>query len=91
MLLIECPWCGSRDEVEFHCGGESHIVRPGEDATDAAWSQYLFFRTNTKGVNFERWHHAYGCRRWFNIARDTTSHAILASYPMGAAKPEVVR
>jgi len=26
MLLIHCPHCGDRNEVEFHCGGESHIV-----------------------------------------------------------------
>ena len=28
MLLIECPWCGARDESEFTYGGEAHIVRP---------------------------------------------------------------
>ncbi|MGH6719268.1 MAG: sarcosine oxidase subunit delta, partial [Alphaproteobacteria bacterium] len=29
MLLIACPFCGPRDETEFRCGGESHIIRPG--------------------------------------------------------------
>ena len=28
MLLIECPWCGPREETEFSCGGEAHIARP---------------------------------------------------------------
>ena len=28
MLLIDCPYCGKRPEVEFHCGGEAHIARP---------------------------------------------------------------
>jgi sarcosine oxidase subunit delta len=87
LLLIPCPWCGLRDEIEFRWGGESQMTRPEEGSSDADWSDYLHFRANTKGVSFERWHHAYGCRRWFNIARDTTSHTILASYPMGAPRP----
>ena len=28
MLLIDCPWCGPRDECEFSYGGEAHIKRP---------------------------------------------------------------
>ena len=28
MFLIDCPYCGERDEAEFVCGGEAHIVRP---------------------------------------------------------------
>jgi len=38
MLLIECPWCGPREETEFSCGGEAHIVRPPSPDTlaDAA-------------------------------------------------------
>ena len=28
MLIITCPFCGPRDEVEFACGGEAHITRP---------------------------------------------------------------
>ncbi len=30
MLLIECPWCGERDESEFSYAGEAHIARPLE-------------------------------------------------------------
>ena len=90
MLLIECPWCGPRDESEFSCGGEAHIVRPErpEALSDDQWADYLFMRTNPKGVHFERWLHAHGCRRWFNMARDTVSHDILAIYEVGAPKPE---
>ena len=29
MLNIKCPYCGFRDESEFSCGGEAHIIRPG--------------------------------------------------------------
>jgi Sarcosine oxidase delta subunit len=27
MMLIDCPFCGPRAELEFTCGGESHIAR----------------------------------------------------------------
>ena len=89
MLLIECPWCGPRDEHEFSCGGEAHIVRPAapDALDDAEWADYLFMRTNTKGLHHERWCHAHGCRRWFNVRRDTLTHEILAVYPMGEPPP----
>ena len=44
-------------------------------------------RTNPKGAHHERWCHAHGCRRWFNVRRDTVSHAITAVYPMGEPPP----
>jgi len=56
--------------------------------TDAVWADYLFFRDNPKGVIFERWVHSHGCGEWFNVARDTVTHEILAIYPMGDPKPE---
>ena len=28
MLLINCPYCGEREQEEFSCGGEAHIERP---------------------------------------------------------------
>jgi len=82
MLQIDCPWCGRRDEDEFHCGGQSHIQRPMLDCSDAEWGDYLFMRINPKCVSLERWRHTYGCRQWFNVARDTVSHRILAVYGM---------
>ena len=89
MFLIECPYCGPRDESEFSCGGEAHIVRPpNPDALDdVAWADYLFMRSNPKGLHHERWVHAQGCRRWFNVRRDTVTHVILAVYPMGEPPP----
>jgi len=85
MLLIDCPWCGKRDETEFSYGGEAHIARPTEtdEITDEAWADYVFLRSNPKGVHRERWFHVHGCRRWFNLARHTVSHEILAVYKMG--------
>jgi sarcosine oxidase, subunit delta len=91
MLLITCPHCGHRDESEFAYGGEAHIARPlqTDQLTDQQWGDYLFMRKNPKGVHFERWNHARGCRRWFNAARHTVTHEIIATYKMGEPPPAV--
>ena len=91
MLNITCPWCGKRHETEFHYGGEAHIARPEDPSklSDAEWADYLFMRRNTKGVFAERWCHSNGCRRWFNVIRNTVTHEILASYKMGEAPPDI--
>ena len=89
MLLIHCPWCGPRDEIEFKYGGEAHIARPlkPEALSDAEWADYLFMRSNPRGLHLERWVHSAGCRRWFNVARDTATNVIHASYRMGEKPP----
>ena len=86
MLLITCPHCGPREESEFACGGEAHIARPliENSITDAEFADYLFLRDNPKGMFLERWRHTAGCRRWFNVARDTVSHDIIEIYAMGS-------
>jgi sarcosine oxidase subunit delta len=91
MLLISCPYCGPRPEVEFRCGGEAHIARPANPSAfdDADWANYLYVRTNTKGRHAERWLHAHGCGRWFNAVRDTVSDAFLVTYPMGQPRPDL--
>ena len=89
MLLITCPYCGPRCESEFSNGGEAHIERPKapETLTDAEWAEFVFLRDNPKGLVLERWNHAQGCRRWFNVARDSVTYEILAVYPMGSPPP----
>ena len=59
MQLIECPWCGPREEVEFHYGGQAHVAYPAEPAalSDVEWALYLFFRDNPRGPFAERWAH----------------------------------
>ena len=86
MLVITCPFCGPREESEFSCGGEAHIARPlaENSLTDAEFADYLFLRDNPKGVFLERWRHTAGCRRWFNVVRDTVTHEIIEVYPMGS-------
>lgn len=91
MLLINCPWCGPRDEHEFRCGGQSHIQRPepAEQISDETWGDYLYGRENPRGAHAERWVHQFGCGRWFNMLRSTVTHEILAVYEMGQPKPGV--
>ncbi len=89
MFLIPCPWCGARDQSEFRCGGEAHIVRPSDPASlsDEAWADYLFMRTNPKGLHHELWCHAHGCGRWFHVARDTVGVRILGVSRIGESPP----
>ncbi len=91
MFIIECPWCGKRDQSEFSAHGEAHIERPQDPSvlTDEQWGDYVFFRDNPKGLHFERWNHSHGCRRWFNIARNTASSEIYVSYKPGETRPQV--
>jgi|GEM_PF-40262 len=82
MLQISCPWCGLRDQTEFSYGGEAHIVRPldPQALSDSEWAEYLFMRDNPKGKAREQWVHSAGCRRWFNVIRDTVSYKIIRVY-----------
>ena len=65
-------------------------MRRPEDAdalSDAEWADYLFMRNNPLGRHLERWVHVAGCRRWFNVARDTATNEIEGSYRMGEDPP----
>jgi sarcosine oxidase subunit delta len=90
MLIIRCPYCGDRPEIEFRYGGEAHIARPADPfaLTDAAWADYLYNRTNPKGLHIERWRHVHGCGRFFNAVRDTVSDFFLNTYKIGDPKPD---
>ena len=92
MLLIPCPFCGPRPELEFRYGGQAHIARPENPTalTDEAWAEFLYLRDNTKGVHAERWRHIHGCARFFNMLRDTTTDRIVTTYKTGEPRPEIV-
>ena len=88
MLRIPCPYCGLRDQTEFHYGGEASVTRPAapEAVGDAAWADYLFYRDNVKGPHRERWVHSFGCRQWFIVERDTLTHEIRGSWRLAEAR-----
>ena len=90
MLLIDCPYCGPRPEIEFRHGGEAHVARPADPATldDAAWADFLYNRTNPKGEHAERWRHVHGCGRFFNAVRDTVSDDFIRTYKTGEPRAD---
>ena len=78
-----------RPENEFHYSCEAHIARPADPASvdDAAWADFLYMRSNPKGMHAERWRHIHGCGRFFNCVRDTVSDRISATYKPGEPPP----
>ena len=88
MLLILCPFCGERPELEFRYGGEAHIARPGDPSAldDEAWGRFLYARSNPRGPHAERWRHVHGCGRFFNALRDTANDRFTATYKIGEEK-----
>ncbi len=85
MLQVKCPYCGVRDISEFSCHGEAHISRPTatDKLSDKEWGDYVFFRTNPKGLHADRWMHVAGCRKWFNMLRNTATDEIIETYRIG--------
>lgn len=93
MLLINCPYCASeRPELEFRYGGEAHIARPLDpmSLTDEQWSEFMYFRSNPKGLHAERWRHM-GCGRFFNAVRHTLTDKIMMTYKAGEPMPDIAR
>jgi sarcosine oxidase subunit delta len=89
MLLIECPYCGERDESEFSYGGEAHNTRPLDPyaLSDEEWADYVFYWNNPKGLHRELWNHSAGCRRWFNAIRDTVTYKFQCVYKIEDPQP----
>ena len=90
MLLIRCPYCeAERPELEFTYGGEAHIARPKDPSAlnDEEWKNFLFIRSNPRGLHFERWRHVHGCGRFFNAVRDTVSDKFAMTYKAGLPRP----
>lgn len=79
MIVIECPYCGEeRHEEELTNGGEAEVVRALDPdcISNEDWTEYLYFRSNPKGVLQEQWCCSGGCGQWFKVARDTVTHEV---------------
>lgn len=83
MLLIVCPHCGPRTDSEFTHRGEI-VTRPGHPVAPEAWREYLYMRSNTAGLQTERWFHLHGCRRFLDVERSTVSNEITSVVPTGS-------
>ena len=76
-MRIPCPHCGERGSEEFSYLGAADPVRPAADASIEAWHDYVYLRDNPAGQHIELWYHAFGCRSWLRVWRDTITHEIL--------------
>ena len=82
MLLIECPHCGPRAQVEFaYERTVDAIVQPDADPAEAMAT--LFTRANPRGLDEELWRHTYGCRAWLAMTRHRVTHEITAIRAIG--------
>ena len=94
MLLIHCPYCDDTlPELEFAYAGEAHIARPADPSklSDEEWRDFLFIRSNPRGLHAERRRHINGCGLFFNALRDTVSDRFLTTYKAGQPRPDVTK
>lgn len=80
MQKFPCPFCGERDETEFHFIVEAGKPRP-EPATEVSnekWAAYLHMGKAPKGEAKEIWLHGT-CGLYFIMTRDTVSRDIISS------------
>ncbi len=84
MQQFTCPFCGPRDETEFHFGADAGKLRPeGADVSAEVWADYLYGTENRKGETLEIWMHLI-CGEFFKLRRDTVTHRVLAAMPLHA-------
>ena len=79
MIIVRCPYCHEqRTEEVLTYGGEADSARPLEpgSVSDQQWTEYLFMRSNPKGLLAEQWCCAFGCGQWFKVRRDSVTHEI---------------
>ena len=92
MLLIPCPYCGDRPELEFRYGGEAHIARPAfvrrRSPTRTGPSSSISAPIRRACIA-ERWRHIHGCARFFNAVRDTVTDKFVTTYKVGEPKPDL--
>jgi heterotetrameric sarcosine oxidase delta subunit len=77
-LKIPCPNCGLREHTEFTFGGELRDIGSPDREADF---RRVYLRDNVAGAQTERWFHAYGCRRWLTLRRDTVTNRISDERP----------
>lgn len=51
--------------------------------SDKQWGDFLHYRKNPRGEHRELWVHAAGCGKYFNVARNTQTYEIYATYKAG--------
>ncbi len=82
MQRFTCPYCGLRDEQEFHYLTEPK-PRPSSAVSDAEWGQYLYYENNDKGTHDELYRHL--CGAIIRVRRDTVTHRVISCRPAAEA------
>jgi len=79
-MRISCPFCGDRSSGEFSYIGAANGWRPanGSGQTPQQEFEAVYLRDNPAGPHEELWYHAYGCRSWLKVTRDTRTHEVIA-------------
>jgi sarcosine oxidase subunit delta len=88
MQQFPCPFCGLRDETEFHFAAEAGKTRPGpaSDVGDDVWADYLFQNDAPKGHAREIWVHMT-CGEFFVMTRDTVTREVLECTALPGREP----
>lgn len=74
MQIFTCPFCGERNEREFHFVAEAGKIRPDttQKISDKDWADYLHNHRNEKGLVREVWMHLT-CAEIFMMERDSVT------------------
>jgi len=86
MMLIQCPHCGPRAQIEFSYVRSMDSIVSLDAAPEEAMAT-LYARDNPRGVSDELWRHTHGCHQFMTVRRHTVSHEIVAVVPFGEALP----
>lgn len=80
MQTFTCPFCGARDEREFHFVAEAGKIRPDttQEISDKDWATYLHAQRNEKGPVREVWMHVT-CAELFLMERDSVTMEVLST------------
>ena len=54
MLVIDCPYCGPRPELEFSYGGQAHIARPADPASVEGKSKIPNREATTVAISLQK-------------------------------------
>jgi heterotetrameric sarcosine oxidase delta subunit len=65
---------------EFSYLGDAGYRRPALGSENIGeFYETVYLRDNPAGRHEELWYHAFGCRSWLIVARNTRTHEILAT------------
>ena len=84
MQRFPCPFCGPRDDNEFHFAAEAGKTRPepAGEVDAEKWAEYLYSKKNPKGAAREIWVHTT-CGEFFLMERNTVTHEVTGSRALG--------